>query len=384
MALSKKETANLEDEEVEEELEKSKFTEAPEKVPEKKGDKEKVKDISVGRIMSYYRPIWLTCIGCIIAILASFSWPLYGVIYCELLFVMMKSALPSFVEDRNWWCGMFLLLVVLIGCVHFVMKYIFFVAGENLTLDVRVLLYKGIIYKQLSWFDNKDRAPGILSNILSEDIGHLNGLTTEHLAILIEAYGGLIVGTIIAMFYTWKMGLVTLVMVPFVSLGGIMMSRLAWKTKANKATNVELSGEEDPYKVSNALLSDILMNYRTVIGFGEKNVDYLLEKFDKLLEQPNLDGIKTAHIGGFFFGYSQCIRFLFIGIVFYIAAVFVNKQGDDPQNTYIGLYTLFLSALGTGISLSSAPSVGKAKGAALSIFEIIDEESQIDTRDETG
>jgi ABC-type multidrug transport system fused ATPase/permease subunit len=152
---------------------------------------------------------------------------------------MMARHLPTFLADRAFWCGMFLLLVILLGICAFIQKYIFFVAGENLTLDIRNMLYKGIIFKHLAWFDKKDRAPGILSNILSEEIGVLNGLTTEHLAILIEAYGGLVIGTIFALFLTWKMGLVTICLVPFVSLGGIAMSRLAWKTKVNKASNVE-------------------------------------------------------------------------------------------------------------------------------------------------
>lgn len=43
-----------------------------------------------------------------------------------------------------------------------------------------------------------------------------------------------------------------------------------------------------------------------------------------------------------------------------------------------------MAALGTGISLSSAPSVAKAKAAAGKIFEIIDEPSLIDTRSESG
>lgn len=126
------------------------------------------------------------------------------------------------------------------------------------------------------------------------------------------------------------------------------------------------------------------MNYRTVIGFGEKNIDHLLSRFDALLEEPALKGIRTGHYGGFFFGYSQCIRFLFIGIIFYIAALFVKNYNDNPDDTYIGLYTLFLAALGTGISLSSAPSIGKAKAAASVIFEIVDEPSKIDTRSEEG
>jgi ATP-binding cassette, subfamily B (MDR/TAP), member 1 len=43
-----------------------------------------------------------------------------------------------------------------------------------------------------------------------------------------------------------------------------------------------------------------------------------------------------------------------------------------------------MAALGTGISLSSAPSVAKAKAAAEKIFTIIDEKSLIDTRLESG
>jgi ATP-binding cassette subfamily B (MDR/TAP) protein 1 len=142
---------------------------------------------------------------------------------------------------------MFLLLVCAIGLTSLFQRYIFFYAGENLTFDVRAALYKGIIYKHLAWFDNKDRAPGVLSNVLSEDIGALNGMTTEHLAILIEAYGSLIIGTIIALFFTWKMGLVTLCLVPFISLGGIMMSRLAWKTKMTKASSTDKDNQDDPY-----------------------------------------------------------------------------------------------------------------------------------------
>jgi hypothetical protein len=87
---------------------------------------------------------------------------------------------------------------------------------------------------------------------------------------------------------------------------------------------------DDPYKKSNALLSDIIMNYRTVIGFGQKNVDYLLTKFDELLEVPNMQGIKNAHVSGFWFGYSQCVRFIFIGVVFFISAVLINKGIENP------------------------------------------------------
>jgi ATP-binding cassette subfamily B (MDR/TAP) protein 1 len=142
---------------------------------------------------------------------------------------------------------MFLIEVFLIGLVGFLQKYIFSYIGENLTYDVRNELFKGILYKSISWFDNKDRAPGILSNVLSEDIGALNGMTTEHFAIVMEAFLALIIGVILAMLYTWRMGLITLAIVPLVVVGGVVNARLSWKVKPQKhGGNAE--DKDDPYK----------------------------------------------------------------------------------------------------------------------------------------
>ena len=84
------------------------------------------------------------------------------------------------------------------------------------------------------------------------------------------------------------------------------------------------------YMQANALLSDVVMNYRTVISFGQKNVDFILGRYAELLIIPQQAGIKRAHISGLFFGYSQCIRFIFVAIVFYVASIIQTKYGNDP------------------------------------------------------
>jgi ABC-type multidrug transport system fused ATPase/permease subunit len=43
-----------------------------------------------------------------------------------------------------------------------------------------------------------------------------------------------------------------------------------------------------------------------------------------------------------------------------------------------------MSAIGAGTNASNMPSVSKAKASAKKIFEIIDEKSKVDVRDETG
>lgn len=59
--------------------------------------------------------------------------------------------------------------------------------------------------------------------------------------------------------------------------GGFFMSSFQWGQAKS----------DDAYQESNALLSDIIMNYRTVISLGEKNVDFILAKYHRLLEGPN-------------------------------------------------------------------------------------------------
>lgn len=109
-----------------------------------------------------------------------------------------------------------------------------------------------------------------------------------------------------------------------------------------------------------------------------------MKKYDSLLHFPNVQGIKKAHIGGLFFGYSQFIRFAIIAFIFYMAAVLILDLNQDTQNTYIAVYIVFMAAMGTGLTIAGAPSISKAKMAATKIFEIIDEPSKIDTRLKDG
>ena len=102
------------------------------------------------------------------------------------------------------------------------------------------------------------------------------------------------------------------------------------------------------------------MNYRTIVSFGEKNIDFLLKKYNDLLLIPNRKGVVKAHISGLFFGYSQFIRFAFVGLVFWIAAILINKYNLDQQRTFTGVYVIFVGGIGAGVAISNLPSISKA------------------------
>lgn len=60
-----------------------------------------------------------------------------------------------------------------------------------------------MLHKEISWFDTKNRAPGILTNILTQEIGQLNGLTAESFGIAVEAMLGLVFSISICFIFSW-------------------------------------------------------------------------------------------------------------------------------------------------------------------------------------
>lgn len=87
-------------------------------------------------------------------------------------------------------------------------------------------MFAAILRKNIGWFDNKNRAPGILTNIITEDISSVNGLTTESVGIAAEAGLGLFFSCLICFIFAWQLAIIVTLTSPFMVLGGLGISKL--------------------------------------------------------------------------------------------------------------------------------------------------------------
>jgi ABC-type multidrug transport system fused ATPase/permease subunit len=113
-----------------------------------------------------------------------------------------------------------------IGLSTCLQKVCFGFGGDNLTHKLRVQLFDALLRKHVGWYDDKQKAPGILSNILTESINSINGLTTEAVGILIEAALGLTISCAICFYFSWRLATMVTLISPFMVLGGLGMSKL--------------------------------------------------------------------------------------------------------------------------------------------------------------
>mmetsp|Transcript_50137 Transcript_50137/g.68506 ORF Transcript_50137/g.68506 Transcript_50137/m.68506 type:complete len:90 (+) Transcript_50137:1082-1351(+) len=87
-------------------------------------------------------------------------------------------------------------------------------------------LFEALMLKHIGWFDNKNRAPGILTKVLIEDITQVNGLTTDTIGIIMEAILGLALSCGVLYFFCVPLALVCTVCSPFMVLGGLGVAKL--------------------------------------------------------------------------------------------------------------------------------------------------------------
>lgn len=261
------------------------------------------KNTGYKRVLSYYNPKMFAVLTFLTAVVNSANFPVLGLVVSKFQFIMFKADYdPNFVEDRNNWLVYWVLIICVIGVFSAAERMMLGVAGENLTNSVRKDLLRGIIYKQLSWFDSEKRAPGVLTNLMSEDIQTLNALTTETIIVILEALLNMVVGIALGLIFCYVQTLYVLCASPLLIVGAYFTSRLQWGNKGGKwGANVK---NADKYAKANALLSDVVINYKTVIAFGSRNIEPVFDKFEALMKEPLHKRIKFAHMSGVFFGYS--------------------------------------------------------------------------------
>ena len=132
-------------------------------------------------------------------------------------------------------------------------------------------------------------------------------MTSELVATVIEMILMIVFSIVGGFVICWQQSILVFILSPIIIGGTVAAMRMQWaknmQGKADEKADKDDQEALDEDK-ANAVISDIILNYRTVIAFGPKNVDMILDRYAALLVVPREAGIKKAHISGLFFGYS--------------------------------------------------------------------------------
>ena len=180
------------------------------------------------RIWAYNTPKLNAYIGVLFSVFNGVLGPIFGFLIIKTLFGMINNPfdLPKMRDEVDKWCLVMVIASFVSLFVTSICKRAFGVVAENVTLQIRSDLYKNILVKHVGWHDHQDNSAGVLSAVLAKDVQLLNGVSSEGLAIMVEAMCSMIGGVIVAFIFEWKLSLVALAISPLMSIGAIISTKI--------------------------------------------------------------------------------------------------------------------------------------------------------------
>ena len=118
------------------------------------------------------------------------------------------------------------IIVVAVGISSFLQRWAFGYGGDNLACTLRLKLFSSILSKHPSWHENSEKSPGVLTNVLIDDISAVNGLTSEVRGLQLEGTFGMIISTVICGIFSWRLAIITIFVNPLLIASGLLTARV--------------------------------------------------------------------------------------------------------------------------------------------------------------
>nr|CAD7197616.1 unnamed protein product [Timema douglasi] len=359
-------------------------------------------DVPFTRIMSLNNPEWMfNIVGCLASLLVGCTLPGFAVLFGEVY-----------------------------------RMYMFGKAGVRLTTRLRVATMRAMLKQEMGWFDEDRNRVGILCARLSGDASSVQGATGTRIGTILQAASTMVIGTILGLYYSWKLALVSLVTVPLV-LGGIygeskiihsggLHEKEALEC-ATKAVLIDVEGHSLPTAAIGAVLMKLslapfqthhyrleelgiehrtyksiaveaIANLRTVASLGAEHL--FIRLYEEQLRVAKASSQMKTKIRGLVFALGTSAPFFAYALTLYYGGVLTITEGLPYENiinsssggggggggssssSIVVSEALLFGAWMLGQSLAYVPSFNTAKLSAGRLLSLIDRKPRIQSTNE--
>jgi len=347
------------------------------------------KDMPWKRYFNYNKPFWLSnLLGFIGALFNGGIQPAFAYIFSSALNVFTKQG-DELIDGGLFWGIMFIIL----GVVNFFSFYFniggFFIAGEQLSYDLRKRMYNNMVRQEVGFFDTNDigdgtekaggagrgnttTSTGTLTAKLATEAGLVHGLNTN-IGQVFQQIVTVVGGFGIAFINGWKLTLILLIAVPFLFIGSFI------RGKAIKNKNRE---NRSIFESSSKIATEAIISIKTVYALNLS--DYFIKLYDKKLVEPEKRLERRAYFSAIGTGFSNAVSYIAFIIGYWVGAKFIEKNEIAFDNMFKVLMAIILTAMAVGQSSSIVSETTKAIESFMHVIEIIDRKPKIDARDTRG
>jgi ABC-type multidrug transport system fused ATPase/permease subunit len=282
--------------------------------------------LDYGRLWEWSKPeLLLNILASIGAVLNGSVQPIFAVIFANML-----SALGT--DEANTYALIFCLLGIGAFCSNCIQN-LYVYAGEKITRRLRFASFQAILQQDVAFFDEEENSTGALMSKLAEDASLVPGLTGQTFGAMVQGFGGVAGGLIIAFIACWQLSLLILGLVPVMGLAGYMQFRnlTGGGTKTKKA-----------YEQISQQASEAISAIRTIMTITQE--PYFLKKFNETILIPHLTTKNGAFVTALSVGFSSSVGLFGWAISMLYGAQLLKWKLYTASNVLRSLFCVLFSA----------------------------------------
>jgi ABC-type multidrug transport system fused ATPase/permease subunit len=294
------------------------------------------------------------------------SQPLFALLFAEVL-----TALGT--PRAYTYAYVFIGLAIVAFLSNFMQVGLFDYAGEKMTRRVREACFRSLLKQEIGFFDQEENSTGALTAKLAEDASLIQGLTGKTFAAVIQGISGVVAGMIIAFSASWQLSLVIFGLVPVIGIAGF----LQMQALVGYGDKTRVAFEDSSRKASEAIL-----NIRTIITITQESTFY--RNYADSIFIPHSMTVQSAFVSSAGFAFSQSVLHFAWATALYYGAQLMKWGLYNGGQIMQAMFAIIFTAMAAGQVSNFTPDAAKAKLAAVSVFRILDRESQIDVSKSVG
>ncbi|KAM3956211.1 LOW QUALITY PROTEIN: multidrug resistance protein homolog 49 [Aphomia sociella] len=320
-------------------------------------------------LMKLNAPEWpLLLGGGVASVLVGASMPVFALLLSRLYGMFASSDADLILSQSRLYAGLFALVAAVCGLVMFLQTWLFNKAGIALTDRLRVMSFRNFLYQEQGWFDSAQNSVGALCARLASDCAAVQGATGTRLGTVLQGVSTMCIGVTLAMAYSWKMTLVSLLSVPCV-IGGIYLEGYITKQSQER--------ERKALELASRAATEAVLNVRTVQSLGVEET--LIGRYASALRGAGGAG-KSAALRGAVYGLCLCAPTLGYAVALAYGGALIANDELHYEYAILVAEALIYGAWMLAEALSFAPNFAAARRSGARILVALRRQTNI--RDE--
>ncbi|KAL1409886.1 GTPase-activating protein [Vanrija albida] len=326
------------------------------------------------RLLKFNREYWLTyVVGTLGAVAAGLVYPALAILFGKIINDFTIQDPQELKRTLNHKALFYFIVAIIAAIVIWFQTTCFSRTGWELSAKLRKQSFRAVMRHDIEWFDDDAHTTGGITSNLADHPQKVQGLFGVTLGSIIQSIATLVGGIIIGLCYGPLLALIGIACIPLVISSGYIRLRVVVnkesKTKKWHASSAQLASE-----AAGAV--------RTVASLTrEDDIDRI---YSKSLETPMNISNKTAIWSQMLYAASQGISFLVIALVFYVGALWLIDGRYDQATFFTTLTAVIFAAIQAGNVFTFVPDASQANSASRSIFELLDDDTDIDALSPDG